>query len=99
MSILEAGEGALESAAGMVDETKESVAGEFSSLRGRLDTIGAQWQGQARMAFDRAMTRWDEEARDTNNVLIELAGALRGTQSQFTQQDETDSANFNTILG
>ncbi|MGO1511251.1 MAG: WXG100 family type VII secretion target [Actinomycetaceae bacterium] len=99
MSTVEAGEGALENAAGMVDDTKQNVEAKFTQLGSQLQGIGAAWTGQARTAFDRAMVRWDEEARSTNNILTELASALRGTQQSFTQQDESDSSSFNTILG
>ncbi|MGC5627414.1 WXG100 family type VII secretion target [Georgenia sp. Z1344] len=99
MNTVEAGEGALETAAGRVDETKATVEGEFTRLGGQLQGIGMQWTGAARQAFDRAMVRWDEEARHTNEVLTTLAENLRGTQSSFTAQDEEGTVNFNQLLG
>ncbi|MGO1560711.1 hypothetical protein CZ771_14840 [Actinomycetales bacterium JB111] len=99
MNRVEAGDGALENAAQMVDTCKEDVDGEFRRLTGQLGNIGAQWTGAARVAFDRAMQRWDEEARHTNGVLTTLALNLRGTQQQFTAQDDEGTVDFGQILG
>lgn len=99
MSMVEAGEGALESAAQMVDTTKEDVDAEFVRLGNQLANIGTQWVGQSKLAFDRAMQRWDEEARHTNGILTTLAINLRGTQQSFTAQDDEGSVNFNNLLG
>lgn len=99
MGAVEAGEGALETAASRVDETKATVDGEFTRLGAQIQSIGAQWTGSAATAFHRAMTRWDEEARHTNEVLTTLAQNLRGTQASFTAQDEEGSVNFGQLLG
>lgn len=99
MNRIEAGDGALENAASMVDTCKEQVDAEFARLTGQLGNIGIQWTGAARTAFDRAMQRWDEEARHTNGVLTTLALNLRGTQTQFTAQDEEGTVDFGQILG
>lgn len=99
MNVVEAGEGALETAASKVDETKQTVDTEFRNLGTQLQGIGSQWTGSARTAFDRAMQRWNEEATHTNSVLTTLAENLRGTQSSFTAQDEEGTTNFNQLLG
>jgi WXG100 family type VII secretion target len=97
MNKVEAGDGALENAAQMVDTCKEDVDAEFRRLTGQLGNIGPQWTGAARVA--RAMQRWDEEARHTNGVLTTLALNLRGTQQQFAAQDDEGTVDFSQILG
>ena len=48
--------------AGDVDGVNQEVSGELARLRGVVDGMAGEWKGQAKLAFDDVMLRWDEAA-------------------------------------
>lgn len=88
-------EQALQRSAEIVAATHEELRGRFSALRGDVASIGAQWEGEGKIAFDRLMVSWDEQANRVANALDNFESNLRRADQTFTAQDQQVQASMN----
>ncbi|MFV0427163.1 MAG: WXG100 family type VII secretion target [Beutenbergiaceae bacterium] len=94
-----AGEGSIDRGAGMVEAARAEMTSELSVLRGRLQAVGTSWQGSARVAFDRLMLRWDDDATKLISALDEFEAQLRGTQASITSSDDAAQGAMTQLMG
>lgn len=83
--------------AGHVDGVNAEVQGELARLRGTVDGLAADWRGQAKMAFDELMTRWDDAARRLSSALTDIAENIRANSASFDDGEETGAADINRV--
>lgn len=93
---ISAEEGALARGAQAVNDAKTGIDQQVKFVRGEIEQVSAFWTGAAAGSFAQLMTRWDEETRKLNNVLVTLEDALRGTERD---QSSTEDSNIQTISG
>ena len=81
-------------AAAHVQNVSQSVNGDLAALRGKLEPLaGAVWKGQASVAFAGLMRRWDTDAKQLNDALAAIGGALKSSgQGYSDDQESTTSA-------
>jgi len=68
------------------------------SLNSIIDGIGAQWQGEAKNAFDKLNERFDADAVKLNNALKEMAEQMTGGAQLYIQQQEEQAAEMSNVL-
>ncbi|WP_027019851.1 WXG100 family type VII secretion target [Corynebacterium sputi] len=83
--------------AGQVDGVNAEVQGELTRLRGTVDGMAGQWQGQAKMAFDELVTRWDAAAHSLSGALTDISETIRGNSRAFDGAEDTGAAAFNQV--
>lgn len=83
--------------AGDVDGVNAEVQGELNRIRSVVDGLGGQWQGQAKMAFDELMLRWDDAAMRLSQALTEIAESIRDNSSNFDAGEEEGTQSFNNV--
>ena len=88
-------EQALQRSTEIVVATHEELRSRFSALRGDVASIGAQWEGAGKGAFDRLMVSWDEQANRVARALDRFESNLRKADQTFTVQDEQVQASMN----
>jgi WXG100 family type VII secretion target len=93
---ISAEEGALARGAQAVNEAKSGIDQQVKFVRGEIEQVAGFWTGAAAGSFTQLMTRWDEETRKLNNVLVTLEDALRGTERD---QAATEDSHQQTIAG
>jgi WXG100 family type VII secretion target len=94
--VISAEEGALRRGAQAVAETKQGIDQQVKKVRGEIEQLRGFWQGGAAVAFTGLMSRWDEQARSLNEVLVTLEAALSGTEKD---QAATEESHQSTISG
>lgn len=93
---ISAEEGALRKGAQAVRETKTGIDGQVKKVRGEIEQLRGYWSGAAAVSFTTLMTRWDEQTRKLNEVLVTLEDALSGTERD---QAATEEQHQSTISG
>ncbi|MFZ4841584.1 WXG100 family type VII secretion target [Mycetocola saprophilus] len=85
---ISAEEGALRRGAQAVNTAKSGIDQQVKKVRGEIEQLRGFWTGAAATSFTTMMNRWDEEARNLNNVLVTLEGALAGTERDQAATEE-----------
>lgn len=93
---ISAEEGALRRGQQAVAEAKSGIDQRTKQVRGEIEQLRGFWTGAAAGSFTQLMTRWDQETVKLNNVLIELEAALRSTE---TDQAQTEESHQQAISG
>jgi ESAT-6 family protein len=84
-------------AAQHVASVNQSVQGELSALRGRLEPLAGAWVGQAAAQFAQLMIRWDTDARALNQALGGIGHAIEGSRNTYQRQEEDQLAAMTSI--
>jgi WXG100 family type VII secretion target len=92
--VISAEEGALKRGAQAVGQAKAGIDQQVKFVRGEIEQVSGFWKGDAAVAFNSLMTRWDEETKKLNAVLITLEDALGGTDRD---QNTTEDSHNQTI--
>ena len=79
-------------AAQHVASVNQSVQGELSALRGRLEPLAGAWVGQAAAQFAQLMIRWDTDARALNQALGGIGHAIEGSRNTYQRQEDDQLA-------
>ena len=83
--------------AGDVDGVNQEVSGELARLRGVVDGLAGDWKGQAKLALDDVMLRWDEAAAKLSGALTDIAENIRANAGSFDAGEESGAADFNRV--
>ncbi len=83
--------------AGDVDRVNEEVKGDLSRIRGVVDGLAGDWRGQAKVAFDELMVRWDDAALRLSSALSDISENIRANSSQFDQGEEDNRQSFSRV--
>jgi WXG100 family type VII secretion target len=75
-------------AEGKVTEVRASMDQNLSTLRDRIEATRAGWQGDAQKAFDHVMLRFDDDARQMNQALQQIAELLREAGSKYEKSEQ-----------
>ncbi|MBV8542191.1 MAG: WXG100 family type VII secretion target [Pseudonocardiales bacterium] len=87
----------MQAAAQHVAEVNQSVQGRLSGLRNQLAPLAGAWKGQAAIAFQVLMERWDTDARSLNEALNSIGEQIRGSGTTYAQADETEQQTYSRI--
>lgn len=87
----------MQAAAHHVDEVNQSVQGQLSALHNQLAPLAGAWKGQAALAFQTLMERWNNDARDLNNALSEIGEQIRASGTTYQHADATEHQNYSRI--
>lgn len=82
--------GAINEAAMDADSIATQIAQQLSDLNSYLAPLVASWSGDASSDFQALQAKWDSSAADLNQVLRQIAQALRVAAEEYRA---TESAN------
>jgi WXG100 family type VII secretion target len=100
--VIAAEEGALKRGAAAVEQAKAGIDQQMNTVRGEIEQVTGYWTGDAQQAFAGLMSRWDEQARKLNQVLVTLQDALTGTdtdQNTTEQSHEQSISHLSSMMG
>jgi WXG100 family type VII secretion target len=86
---ISAEEGALKRGAEAVGTAKAGIDQQLAHVRSEIEGVRAYWTGPAQISYNALMTRWDDESKKLNAVLITLQEAIQSTDRDQAQ-DEAD---------
>ncbi|MFD1814745.1 WXG100 family type VII secretion target [Rhodococcus gannanensis] len=89
----------METAATHVSDVNGDIQGLLSSLQGRLSAVNGAWEGAAKVAFDNLMQRWDQEAKNLNQALLEISENIRANGAAFASAQDEHVAAINNSAG
>jgi 6 kDa early secretory antigenic target len=77
--------------------TDDQVQGQLAALRGQLAPLAGAWRGEAAVAFEGLMARWDADARALSAALRGIGEAIVGSGASYQRAEEDGSAGLSAI--
>ena len=84
--------GAVETAAADTDIVANHIDRQLDDLRSYLAPLVASWSGQASADYQALQSKWDASAADLNQVLRDIAGALRTAHGNYAQAESANAS-------
>lgn len=85
--------------AGRVDSTNDEVQGELTRLQGVVDSVRGNWAGQAQVAFDNLMQRYNTAAKELREALTSIAENIRTNAKHFEGTEADNAQAFSSVAG
>lgn len=89
----------LVAAAADVARTRADLGGDLSNLRGRLEQLSGQWEGQGERAFRGAIEAWQRSADQVIGALDGFEAQLRATEGTYAEADGGVASALNRYAG
>ena len=83
---------AINEAAMDTDSVASQIAQQLSDLKAYLAPMVASWSGEASRDFQTLQAKWDGSAEDLNQVLRQMARALRTAGDNYQATERTNSS-------
>jgi WXG100 family type VII secretion target len=84
--------GAINEAAMDTDSVASQIAQQMSDLKAYLAPMVASWSGDASSEYQALQSRWDASANDLNQVLRQMAQALRTAGDNYASTERKNSS-------
>jgi WXG100 family type VII secretion target len=84
--------GAINEAAMDTDSVASQIAQQLSDLKAYLAPMVASWSGDASSEYQALQSRWDASANDLNQVLRQMAQALRTAGDNYSSTERKNSS-------
>ncbi len=84
--------GAINEAAMDTDSVASQIAQQLSDLKAYLAPLVANWSGEASTEYQALQAKWDAGANDLNQVLRQMAQALRTAADNYQTTERTNSS-------
>jgi WXG100 family type VII secretion target len=84
--------GAINEAAMDTDSVASQIAQQLSDLKAYLAPLVANWSGEASTEYQALQAKWDAGANDLNQVLRQMAQALRTAGDNYQNTERTNTS-------
>jgi 6 kDa early secretory antigenic target len=84
--------GAINEAAMDTDSVAAQIAQQLSDLKAYLAPLIANWSGDASTEYQALQAKWDAGANDLNQVLRQMAQALRTAGDNYQKTERTNTS-------
>ncbi|MFD9734008.1 WXG100 family type VII secretion target [Umezawaea sp. NPDC059074] len=84
----------LEGLAGDISSQASTLESTLEDLKGRIAPVVAQWDGSGGAAYAAAQKKWDDAALDLQQVLAQIATAVRAAGEAFQQGEQQNTARW-----
>ncbi|PVZ07866.1 WXG100 family type VII secretion target [Actinomycetospora cinnamomea] len=82
-----------------IQDIQQSMQGQMRSLQSQLAPLAGTWRGQASVAFQQVMTRWNEDAARINTALDDIATKVAEGGRHYAASDEENRQAINRLGG
>jgi len=92
----------MQAAASRFEDTITDFNGYLAEVNQQMLVLQATWTGQASVAFNSAMDRWEQNFRTVINELAGMAESMGVNTKLYIEQEEANSAianNFGALEG
>ena len=90
---------AVLAAAADVAATKTELEARTTALRGRLESLNGQWEGRGHVAFQAAITSWQQTADRLVDVMDDFEAALRASEATYERSEDDVAQELNRYHG
>jgi 6 kDa early secretory antigenic target len=84
--------GAINEAAMDTESVASQIAQQLSDLKAYLAPLVANWSGEASTEYQALQAKWDAGANDLNQVLRQMAQALRTAGDNYQNTERTNTS-------
>ncbi|MGH3964637.1 MAG: WXG100 family type VII secretion target [Pseudonocardiaceae bacterium] len=84
--------GAIDSAASDTDTVASQIDQQLDDLKAYIAPLVASWTGEASTDYQALQTKWDTSAAELNDVLRQIATALRTSNENYNSAEQTNKA-------
>ena len=84
----------LDGLAGDISSQASTLEGTLEALKGRIAPVVAQWDGETSTAYAAAQKNWDDAALDLQQVLAQIATAVRAAGEAFQSGENQNAARW-----
>jgi 6 kDa early secretory antigenic target len=81
----------LDGLAGDISAQASTLDSTLEDLKGRIKPVIAQWEGTTSDAYASAQSNWDTAASDLQQVLAQIATAVRAAGEAFAQGEQQNT--------
>lgn len=83
-----------------VRSVRADVGGDLDRLRNVIDDLAYHaWKGGASFTFTQVMADWDKNAKTLMQALEEIANMLKGSDVQFSVNEDQSKSLMNQYIG
>ena len=86
--------GHLEGLAGDISSQASTLESTLEDLKSRIKPVVAQWEGTTSEAYNAAQNNWDTAAADLQQVLAQIATAVRAAGESFQQGEQQNTSRW-----
>jgi early secretory antigenic target protein ESAT-6 len=83
---------AVENAAADADAVAGQIDQQLDDLKAYLGPLVASWAGQASSDYQALQARWDSSAAELNDVLRDIASALRTAHANYVTAENVNAS-------
>jgi WXG100 family type VII secretion target len=87
----------MRQAAAHVADVNQQIQGRLTALRNQLAPLESTWRGDASLAFQQLMIRWNEDATRINRSLHAIGEAVGSSGADYQAVEQDNSAQISSI--
>ncbi|MCC9311396.1 WXG100 family type VII secretion target [Kitasatospora sp. RB6PN24] len=84
---------------GRITEVNGQIQGEIAKLNSLIDQVAGGWSGQAATAYHNLQTKWNDDAKQLNDVLNQIRDAIDATAKGYAQTEEDQRSSISGVTG
>jgi 6 kDa early secretory antigenic target len=84
----------LEGLAGDISSQASTLESTLEALKSRIAPVVAQWDGESGAAYTAAQKNWDDAALDLQQVLAQIATAVRAASEAFQAGEKQNTGRW-----
>ena len=84
--------GAIDSAASDTDTIATQIDQQLDDLKAYIAPLVASWTGEASTDYQALQTKWDTSAAELNDVLRQIATALRTSNENYNTAEQANKS-------
>jgi WXG100 family type VII secretion target len=97
MAGYQAGEPELRAAAKELEEGNTDLMEQLRQLMVAVEGIAGSWKGDAHLAFQALMNRFQEDAKVLNDKLVEISHEVAASADLYVRQEQEAAADLSAI--
>lgn len=87
----------MRTAAQHVIDVNEQIQRQLRTLHSQLAPLAGTWRGQASVAFQELMVRWNEDATRMNRALHAIGETIQGSGQAYATTEEDTRSSISSI--
>lgn len=81
-----------------MQDVNQQLQSNLSNLQGEVEGVIGAWAGTAATAFQTLMGKFQEDAKNLNNDLMQISEAVQGNQQAYAAQEQEQQSSMSQIL-
>ncbi|NUT35791.1 MAG: WXG100 family type VII secretion target [Hamadaea sp.] len=87
----------METTASKFESTNGELQSMLRTLLGNLEILQSGWKGAGGRSFEQVKRQWSEDQEKLQRALLETAGAIRSSGTNYSATDSDSSSRMNSV--